>query len=339
VEIEPQVLCKACRNDDCSGDAPEVEGYLARLVIDAEVGRDIEWEEGHVAFLLCDQRVGCGARLHPEASLPEPVPVGRVLSLVTWRTAGDAWQPVPERAMEGADGLREVVDRMFDAAGWPGDREHPYPLLRRLDRAVLKVQAAIPGLTEKEEGRTRTAVDWGQARGCEIAAPTSCRPLALRRTSKDTAALELPASDPPEVLRLEVPVTVSVTNDALARRPAGGGDSDRRTDTWTLWSHGFRAEGEDYWSQAVSDLCRNAARGKAEAERDRLKGLPEGDRTRREQIDPRIPARNLRHLVRKMVADDVVSMTELAALVLQVKHLCGFEPRAPDTPGQWQKAR
>src|SRR6185436_15661680 len=98
---------------------PPPAGYLAKLVIEAEVGRDQEWEEDALALLLCDERVGCGTRMRGEATFPDPPPVGPLRSLVTWKVAPQAWLPVPEVRTEERNRVHDAIDLMFEAAGWP----------------------------------------------------------------------------------------------------------------------------------------------------------------------------------------------------------------------------
>lgn len=341
MDILPEVLCKECQEGADCRDSPKLtRGYRAKLVIDAEVGRDLEWEEGHLALLLCDKRTDCGAGPRDEEGPLSSLPLGPLQSLVTWKAERGSWRS----PSEGQGSPREAIDRMFERVGWPEATSHPYPALRRLDRVGLRAEAAIPGLEEKEEKRMKTTVEWGEVRACTLLEPAACDPLRYEKVSGTEARLELPR-DPAVVRQVELTVTVGATLPDLARAAREGrpisGSLDPRTDRWTLWSHGFEAGGEEFWNQAVADLCAEKARQSVALEKMRLWHALPGERGSRAgvpPVEPLLPLRNVRHLVRTMVADGVVTMAELRTLVEQAGRLCGFEtpPRAR-TP-QWQAA-
>lgn len=338
MDILPEVLCKECQDGaKCQDDPKLARGYRAKLVIDAEVGRDIEWEEGHLALLLCDERVDCSARPRDEEGPLSTLPLGPLQSLVTWKADRGSW-----RASDGSP--RPAIDRMFERVGWPEATSHPYPALRRLDRVWLRAEAAIPGLEEKEEKRMKTTVDWGEVRACALLEPGTCEPLRYERVSGTEARLELPG-DPTVVRQVELTVTVGATLPDLAKAAREGrplpGSLEPRTDRFTLWSHGFEAGGGDFWNRAVAELCAEKARENVALEKMKLwHGLPSerGPGAVVPPVEPLLPLRNVRHLVRTMVKDGVVTLAELRTLVEQAGRLCGFETPPRVRTLQWQAA-
>jgi len=327
VDVETQIVCRL-------REAPE---FLGRLVLSTAVGHDREWEEGYVAMKVTDDRQPPSFR-PPGTDKPTPCDTTRPLrAVVSWkpvagvsRSAGGrvtgsspAQRAVAESSVADHAAVQDATIAMFKSAGWPfrpdGDPwvPHPWPVLLRMETLELEAKASLPCLTEKEEGAVKVKADWHPEKAawaCDVTEPSgecgSTRGSAVGVAPLDArrARLELSGFPDTSVRRARVDLTVSA--DRLSAT------QDFHT---TVWSHGFRADYEE-WLKTSVRLCQELP----EITRQDPAACSETPVTAEMAHPGWLPGRQeVERLLSILAGDKVMTMTELSTLVREVCRLCG----------------
>lgn len=310
VEPQPAILCR-CTSATCGNH----DGYLATLKLNLTVGRTGDWEEGHLALRVRDQRQPASGGVSSGPPPDKPLePCLTPVSVVIWKPREDPKTVAALRPEENQQ-ARAEIDWMFTESGWQDGVPHPYPILQSLGNVELRARVGMQGALEKQEKRLRPQFKWLPTTDCQQRPGTgTCEGPTIppADAKKETITLDLRQG------RARPPESSGAWQDRTVRRivaqllltprpgmPTAASSCPRlaeETALWSVWSHGFLAAPAAQWRQVADTLCGPKI---TDAKKDRTR-----------------LSHDLDTLVSTIARDGFVSMDELGDLINRVPPLC-----------------